>query len=86
MDTWGALSASVMTRDDLSIRRKTGIVSTIRTQFIEYTVIKTISTTQVQINRLRKKKRENLMRYKFFDVKESLFQSMIGEDIKMIGG
>lgn len=27
MDTWGALASNVMSRDDLSIRRKTGIVS-----------------------------------------------------------
>lgn len=27
MDTWGALANNVMSRDDLSIRRKTGIVS-----------------------------------------------------------
>lgn len=29
MDTWGALTNAAMSRDDLSIRRKTGIVSSI---------------------------------------------------------
>lgn len=53
MDTWGALTNAAMSRDDLSIRRKTGIVSSIHEDmfFLLYA-----SMTTHPVENIRKKK------------------------------
>lgn len=56
MDTWGALTSNVMSRDDLSIRRKTGIVSLLfNTKYCEFysnrQIIKSHSNYKSNFNR-----------------------------------